>query len=93
VNGGRATIRIDLADRDADPEVIAAALEPDNTAEMDACLDGAILETHLERASAGGLQSTIDDYIQNLGVAIQVTTMATGEEGSRAREDSAKRQE
>jgi hypothetical protein len=93
VKRGRATIRIDLAEADADPEVIAAALEPDNTLEMDAYLDDTVLETHVERASAGGLQSTIDDYVKNLGVAIRVAAMATDEEGSRACEDSVKRQE
>jgi hypothetical protein len=84
VKRGRATIRIDLADVNADPEVIAAALEPDNTAEMEARLDGAVLETRVERASAGGLQSTVDDYAQNLRVAIRV---------ARTADDSAKRQE
>ena len=90
---GRATIRIDLADLNADPAVIAEALGPDNTPEMDVRLDGEVLETRVERASAGGLQSTVDDYVQNLGVAIRVATMVTAEEGSSAADDSAKRQE
>lgn len=90
---GRATIRIDLAAANADPEVVAATLEPDDTPEMDARLDGDVLETRVERASAGGLQSTVDDYLLNLRVALRVARTATAEEGSSAADDSAKRQE
>ena len=67
-----ATIRIDLAGTNADPRTVAEALEPDDTAEMTSQLDGGVLETHVERGSVGGLRSTIDDHIVNLGVALRV---------------------
>ena len=77
-----ATIRIDLAGTNADPRTVAEALEPDDTAEMTSQLDGGVLETHVERGSVGGLRSTIDDHIVNLGVALRVAGSAAGPDRS-----------
>ncbi|PSP41300.1 hypothetical protein BRC68_15185 [Halobacteriales archaeon QH_6_64_20] len=77
-----ATIRIDLAGTNADPRTVAEALEPDDTAEMTSQLDGGVLETHVERGSVGGLRSTIDDHIVNLGVVLRVAGSAAGPDRS-----------
>ena len=65
----RATVRT-THDR---PEVIAAALRPDNTAEMSTRVDGRTVVTTIERDSTGGLRTTVDDYVTNLQVAQRVT--------------------
>lgn len=67
----RATIRTDHGDRDR-AERIARALRPDNTAEMDTRVDGETIETTIERETTGGMHSTADDYVVNLGVAAQL---------------------
>jgi hypothetical protein len=82
VKRASATIRIDLAGTNADPRTVAEALEPDDTAEMTSQLDGGVLETHVERGSVGGLRSTIDDHIVNLGVALRVAGSAAGPDRS-----------
>ena len=82
-----ATIRIDLAGTNADPRTVAEALEPDDTAEMTSQLDGEVFETHVERESVGGLRSTIDDHVINLGVALRVARSAAGPDRSTDRID------
>jgi len=68
----RATLRTDH-DR---PAVVAAALAPDNTDEMETRVaDGAVVTT-VRRESTSGLQSTVDDYVVNLGVADQIAQLA-----------------
>ena len=52
---------------------IAAALDPDNTTEMETTVDGATVRTTVSRESTGGLQATLDDYVVNLQVAVQLT--------------------
>ena len=64
----RATVRT-AHDR---PEVVAAALRPDNTAEMSTRVDGRTVVTTIERDSTGGLRTTVDDYVTNLQVAQRV---------------------
>ncbi|RQG90135.1 KEOPS complex Pcc1-like subunit [Natrarchaeobius halalkaliphilus] len=78
----RATIRT----RNDDPELVARALRPDNTDEMETDVEhsGATgrsesgteragrVVTRIERESTAGLQSTVDDYVVNLAVAIDV---------------------
>ncbi|WP_265110520.1 KEOPS complex subunit Pcc1 [Halosolutus halophilus] len=61
-----------------DPERIARAIEPDNTDEMETTVDaptettsGAVV-TRIDRDTTGGLHSTVDDYVVNLDVAMQV---------------------
>jgi len=58
------------------PETVAAAVAPDNTAEMTTRVaDGAVV-TDIERDDAGGLQATVDDYVVNLRVASEVVSHA-----------------
>ena len=52
---------------------VAAALRPDNTAEMETTVDGETVRTDIERATTGGLHATVDDYVVNLQVADQLT--------------------
>ncbi len=61
----------------SNPEIVAAALAPDNTDEMDTQVDGDAIETRLTRETTGGLRATVDDYVVNLSVAERVTRMAT----------------
>ena len=61
------------------PEVIAAAIAPDNTDEMSTRVDdatGAVVTT-IERTTAGGLRTTADDYVSNLTVAQRITDTTT----------------
>ena len=59
-----------------DPQTVAAALEPDNTDEMTTTADPAtgIVDTRVHRDSLGGLHTTVDDYLRNLGVADRLAT-------------------
>jgi len=59
------------------PEVVAAALRPDNTSEMSTRVDGGAVVTTIERDSTGGLRTTVDDYLTNLTVAQRVTDTTT----------------
>ena len=61
-------------DHGEDAAAIAAALEPDNTAEMETTVEGSRIVTTIDRDTTGGLQSTADDYVVNLQVAAQLTT-------------------
>ena len=51
---------------------VAAAVEPDNTDSMSTTVDESAVETRINRETTGGLQTTVDDYIVNLGVATRV---------------------
>lgn len=69
----RATVRT-THDR---PAVVAAAVRPDNTPEIETrVVDGAV-ETTVERTTASELRATVDDYVVNLTVADQVARQAT----------------
>ncbi|WP_226005857.1 KEOPS complex subunit Pcc1 [Natrinema salinisoli] len=84
----RATIR--TAHDDA--ALIARALSPDNTDEMtttverDTAADAAgderagTIVTRIDRETTSGLQSTVDDYVVNLEVAIDVASQARTEQ-------------
>jgi hypothetical protein len=50
-------------------ELVAGAVEPDNTASMTTHTDGSVVETTIERETTGGLHSSVDDYVVNLTVA------------------------
>ena len=63
-----ATLRTDHA-TPTHAEWVAAAVEPDNTDSMATAVEGSILRTEIERETTGGLQTTVDDYVVNLGVA------------------------
>ena len=52
-----------------DAELVAAALVPDNTAQMNTRVEGDAIVTTIERETTGGLRSTVDDYVVNLDVA------------------------
>ncbi|WP_336344786.1 KEOPS complex subunit Pcc1 [Halalkalicoccus ordinarius] len=55
-----------------DPEVVARALRPDNTPEMDTRVRDEQVVTTIERETTGGLRTTVDDYVVNLTVASEV---------------------
>lgn len=63
----------------ARPEIVAAAVAPDNTDEMSTRVsdDGRQVLTTIERDSAGGLRTTADDYVSNLTVAQQLIETTT----------------
>ena len=50
-------------------ERVARAVAPDNTASMTTRVAEATVTTEIDRDTTGGLQSTVDDYVVNLGVA------------------------
>ena len=65
----RATIRTEHAA----PDVVAAALVPDNTPEMQTDVVEGSVVTEIERETTSGLRATVDDYVRNLQVAQQMT--------------------
>jgi hypothetical protein len=69
----RATITTTHADA-ATAGRVAASLRPDNTAEMATRTDGDRVVTTVTRGDTGGLRSTLDDYVVNATVAVQLTT-------------------
>ncbi|MEF8851269.1 MAG: KEOPS complex subunit Pcc1 [Haloarculaceae archaeon] len=69
----RATVTTAHADA-ATAERVAAALSPDNTAEMATRTEGSRVVTTIARESTGGLASTLDDYVVNATVAARLTT-------------------
>ena len=64
----KATIRTDHDD----PELVARAVAPDNTAEMETTVEEGRLVTQIVRETTGGLHSNVDDYVVNVGVAAEV---------------------
>lgn len=68
----RATIRT----THDDPAIVAAAVTPDNTAEMATRVEGDRVVTEIERETTGGLTSTVDDYVVNLSVAERAAAAA-----------------
>jgi hypothetical protein len=67
--------RIETRHDDAETaESVARALSPDNTAEMRTTADGDTVVTEIVRDSTGGLQTTVDDYVVNCQVAVQLAT-------------------
>lgn len=75
----RMIIRTESDEDDERATVIADALRPDNTAEMETSVtdDPTTIETVIERTTTGGLRTTADDYITNLAVAAQLTNDTT----------------
>ena len=63
-----ATIRSDVAN----PDLVAAALRPDNTPEMETLVEDGQVVTTIERETTSGLRSTVDDYVVNLTVAVTI---------------------
>ncbi|WP_435360382.1 KEOPS complex subunit Pcc1 [Haloarchaeobius sp. DFWS5] len=68
----RATIRTEH-DR---PDIVAAAIGPDNTTEMQTTVEDGTVVTRIEREATGGLQSTVDDYVVNVDIASRVVQHA-----------------
>ena len=68
--------RAHVRTRSVAPELVAAALAPDNTPEMSTDIDGDVVTTSLERETVGGLRATLDDYAVNLSVAERVVQAA-----------------
>jgi len=72
----RATIRTTHEDEETATQV-AAALAPDNTAEMTTRVEAATVETTIDRETTPGLAATVDDYVVNLSVAVQLSNEKT----------------
>lgn len=60
-----------------DPEMVAASVTPDNTDEMQTRVESGAVVTEIERETTAGLRSTVDDYVVNLTVAVEVAQLAT----------------
>lgn len=60
----------------ANAAIVAAALEPDDTESMTTRVDGDTITCEIERATTGGLNSTVDDYVVNLHVADRIAKRA-----------------
>lgn len=72
--GGDRTATIETPSED--PAAVAAALRPDNTSSIRTEPDDHCVRTAIERDTTGGLASTVDDYLVNLGVAERVAATA-----------------
>ena len=56
--------------------LVAAALRPDDTPEVETRADDGTVVTRIERDRAGGLAQTVDDYAVNLRVADRLVGLA-----------------
>ncbi|MFC7068318.1 KEOPS complex subunit Pcc1 [Halobaculum lipolyticum] len=63
---------------------VAAALAPDNTADIGTTSEGATVRTRIERGTTGGLLASVDDYLVNLGVADDVAAAGRETDGTAA---------
>jgi hypothetical protein len=71
-----------------DPDLVAAALRPDDTPEVDTrAVDGAVV-TRIERDRTGGLARTVDDYAVNLRVADRLVALAAASESENDADDT-----
>ena len=68
--------RADLRIAHGRAATIAAALSPDDTADLHTTVEDGHLVARLERPTAGSLQATIDDYLVNLDVAVATIAAA-----------------
>ncbi len=59
------------------PDLVAAAIAPDNTPEIDTRTAEGHVVTTVTREDASGLASTVDDYLVNLDVADRTVERAT----------------
>ena len=70
----RATVRT----HHARPRVVAAAVRPDNTDQIETRLDSeadGVVVTEVTREDADGLRATLDDYTVNLTVADEIVQL------------------
>lgn len=60
------------------PGVVEAALAPDNTSDVDTRVDdsGEKVRTTIQRKTTASLEATVDDYVRNLDVAIEIVQCA-----------------
>ena len=66
--------RVELrTEHGADATAVARAVRPDNTDRLETDVEDGTVVTTIERASTGGLQATVDDYVVNLRTAAQLT--------------------
>lgn len=82
-----ATRRADIRTRVDRPTAVASALRPDNTAEMETRVEDSWVITTIERETTGGLQSTVEDYVVNLGVATRLLARYGDEERKQTKTD------
>ena len=61
--------RTEIRTTHENPEIIAAAVAPDDTEEMDTWVEDGTVVMTVGRETTGGLASTVDDYVVNLSVA------------------------
>ena len=66
-------------------ELVAAALRPDNTEQMDTRTEDGAIVTTIERETTGGLRSTVDDYVVNLDVAARTIDAAMASDDAATR--------
>lgn len=59
------------------PDLVAEAVRPDNTTEMDTDVRCGRVVTRIERETTAGVHSTVDDYLVNLDVATRVLSVAS----------------
>ena len=70
MTGGDETSRhAEIRTTHGNPELVAAAVAPDDTEEMDTWVEGKTVRMTVERETTGGLASTVDGYVVNLSVA------------------------
>ncbi|WP_426961982.1 KEOPS complex subunit Pcc1 [Haloparvum alkalitolerans] len=81
---GAVTRTATLRTTHADADLVAAALGPDDTASMDARVDGDAIVCEVGRETTGGLLSTVDDYVVNLTVADRVIERGRAHAGESA---------
>jgi hypothetical protein len=67
------------------PRVIARAVAPDNTDDIDTRVDGDRVVTTVDREGTGGLAATLDDYVVNVSVADRVAAAARGDTSEQRR--------
>ncbi len=83
---GAATARLRTAH--PRPEVLAAALAPDNTPEIDTRLHEGRVETTVRRDDVAGLRATVQDYLRNLDAADRTVRAALAASDAVTREHS-----
>lgn len=71
--------RATITSRLDDAATVAAALEPDDTDEIETRVEDGTLVATIDRESTSGLRSTVDDYLVNLDVAVHVAERTTSE--------------
>lgn len=75
------TALVETSHADADAAAtVAAAVSPDNTADIRTEADGSTVATRITRETTGGFLASVDDYLVNLDVADDVVATGRGTE-------------